>query len=50
MNQTVSPTWKKELSDVLVRLGLAAQTFTGKLTINVNSGAVCDLERAERVK
>ena len=42
--------WKKTLGEILVTLGLVPGAFTGKITINFNDGAVCDVEKVERVK
>ena len=46
----LSDGWKKALSEIMVTLGLIPGAFTGRITINFNAGAVCDVEKVERVK
>ena len=42
--------WKKILAEMLKKIGLIKEDFTGKVTINLNQGGVVDVEKAERLK
>ena len=42
--------WKKILAEMLKKIGLIREDFTGKVTINLNQGGVVDVEKAERLK
>jgi len=46
----LTPGWKKTLTDTVRDLKVVSPEFTGKLVINVNNGAICDVERQEKLK
>lgn len=41
---------KSRFLDFLKQMGIIRDNFTGKVTFNVNNGAVCDIEKLERLK
>lgn len=41
---------KRTLLDILKRSGIISDNFTGKLTLNVNNGSICDIERIEKLR
>lgn len=41
---------KQKLMRVLIEVGIVHEAFTGRIMINMNDGAVCDVERVERLK
>jgi hypothetical protein len=42
--------WKKILAEILVKLGLLPEKFTGKIEIEFAEGGVRYLEKRERLK
>ena len=42
--------WKKILAEILVKLGLLPEKFTGKIEIELAEGGVRYLEKRERLK
>jgi hypothetical protein len=42
--------WKAILAETLKKAGIIPDLFTGRITININQGAISDLERTERMK
>jgi hypothetical protein len=43
-------TAKKKVVEILVDSGIIASNFTGRIVINLNDGACCDMEKNEKVK
>lgn len=42
--------WKRLLTEVLKKLKLIADGWSGRITINVNDGNVGSIEKTERIK
>lgn len=41
---------KRRLLDILREMGIMCSDFTGRITLNINQGSVCDIEKFERFK
>lgn len=41
---------KERLLDFLKQMGIIGDNFTGKISFNLNQGAICDVEKLERLK
>lgn len=46
----LSKTAKGRLLDFLKQMGIIGDNFTGKISFNLNQGAICDVEKLERLK
>lgn len=46
----MSKTAKGRLLDFLKQMGIIGDNFTGKISFNLNQGAICDVEKLERLK
>ena len=42
--------WKDNIAQLLRNLGVIDETFTGRLTINLNQGGVTEIEITEKVE
>lgn len=42
--------WKEDITQLLLNLGVIDETFTGRLTINLNQGGVTEIEITEKVE
>ena len=50
MKPILSPTWRKQLFEVLAQIGLIDGEFTGKIVVNFNQGNVTDVHKEECIK
>jgi hypothetical protein len=42
--------WKTDFAQLLKRLGVVDETFTGRVTINLNQGGVTEIEKTEKIE
>ena len=42
--------WKRELSEILNKLGFVDEKFVGRIVININQGGITDVEKVQRMK
>jgi hypothetical protein len=42
--------WKRLLTDLLKKLKIISEQWTGRITINVNDGNIGSIEKTERIK
>lgn len=46
----ISKAAKGRLLDILRQMCIIGDNFTGRISINLNQGAICDIEKLERMK
>ena len=46
----LDPIKKKKIYDCLRDMQIVLDKFTGKIIININDGAICDIERIEKLR
>jgi len=42
--------WKRDLANILVRLGLVPSDFTGQVEVNMNEGGITIVKRLQTLK
>ncbi len=47
---TLPENWKKELAEILRKLGIIHKDFTGKIILNFSQGALCEAEKTAKIK
>lgn len=48
--QSLNRVVKSRLLDILKEMGIIGENFTGRIAVNMNGGAICDIEKIEKIK